>query len=66
MNINYIEEEVFTGTAGSIINLPDELKEDMIISNGDVISDVNYQEIFNLLHKYGFDFVITSIKKDTT
>lgn len=63
VNINYIEEEVFTGTAGSIINLPDELKEDMIISNGDVISDVDYQEVFNLLHKYGFDFVITSIKK---
>jgi NDP-sugar pyrophosphorylase family protein len=63
VNIEYIEEDKFTGTAGSIINLPDELNEDMVICNGDVINNVDFQKVFDLLHKNDFDFVITSIKK---
>lgn len=61
VNIFYIEEEDKSGTAGSLAYLPDDFDGDLLLTNADIISDINYYNIYNLLKKC--DFVITGIRK---
>ncbi|HNV05764.1 MAG TPA: sugar phosphate nucleotidyltransferase [Petrotogaceae bacterium] len=61
--IKYIEEERSTGTAGCLTLLPENFCDDIIVSNGDLLSDVDYNEIDKLLHVDGADFVLTTIEK---
>lgn len=62
VNIEYLEEDNYTGTAGCLSNLT--IEEDIIISNGDILCDVNYRELFNLTNT--FDLIITTIEKEYT
>lgn len=62
VEIEYLEEDTYTGTAGCLSNLNTE--EDIIISNGDILCDVDYQKLFNLTSTY--DLIITSIEKEYT
>lgn len=65
VNIYYLEEEVVTDTAGSLLYLPDNLKKDLIIHNGDVLSDIDLKKMYQLLKEHDFDLVITSVKKES-
>jgi len=60
VNIEYVEEENYTGTAGCISHLS--LDRDMIINNGDLLCDLDYTVFDEMMND--FDFIITSIKKE--
>ena len=61
VSITYIEEIERTGTAGSLSLLPDDFDDKIIVSNGDLISDVDYGVINDLLKEY--DLVLTGIER---
>lgn len=61
VRITYLEETKPTGTAGCLSLLPDDFEKPLIMSNGDLISDVNYSILFRLLDQ--FDLVVTGIEK---
>ena len=65
VNISYLEEETFTDTAGSLFYLPDDLKKDLVIHNGDVLNDIDLKKMYRLLKEHDFDLVITSVKKES-
>jgi len=62
VNITYIEELERTGTAGSLALLPDDFDDKIIVSNGDLICDVDYSVINDLLREY--DLVLTGIERE--
>lgn len=45
VNIRYIKEEKRLGTAGGLAFLPKTEEEPVVVTNGDVLSDLNYSEI---------------------
>ncbi len=49
-NINFIREEEFLGTAGSLYFLKDTIKSDFIVSNCDIILNVDYSDVYKF-HK---------------
>ena len=61
VNLTYIEEIQQTGTAGSLALLPEDFDDKILVSNGDLISDVDYNTINDLLTEY--DLVLTGIEK---
>lgn len=61
VEIEYLEEKDFTGTAGCLSLLPSNFNSDIVVSNGDLLVDVKYNKIYDLLE--GSDFVITVVKK---
>ena len=61
VKIEYIEEENYTGTAGSLALLPN-FSHDLLVSNGDLITNIDYTEIYEKLKN--FDLVITGIEKN--
>jgi len=62
VKIEYIEEENYTGTAGSLALLPKGFSHDLLVSNGDLITNIDYTEIYEKLKN--FDLVITGIEKN--
>ncbi len=50
MNIQFVEEEQPTGTAGSLVNVPD-LDQTFLAMNGDVLTTPNFQELIDF-HKH--------------
>jgi NDP-sugar pyrophosphorylase family protein len=61
VRINYIEEVEITGTAGSLALLPEDFDDKILVSNGDLICDVDYRTINEMLAKC--DLVLTGIEK---
>ena len=61
VKLTYIEEIQQTGTAGSLALLPEDFDDKILVSNGDLISDVDYNTINDLLTEY--DLVLTGIEK---
>ena len=53
ININYLEENKPLGTAGSLSLLPENLKHDILVINGDVLTKFNLQKLleFHSNHK---------------
>ncbi len=53
VNINYLEESKPLGTAGSLSLLPDNLRNDILVINGDILTRFNYQKLleFHSQHK---------------
>ncbi|MCD6450527.1 MAG: NTP transferase domain-containing protein [Thermotogaceae bacterium] len=62
VKIEYVEEEDYTGTAGSLALLPKGFSHDLLVSNGDLITNIDYTEIYEKLKN--FDLVITGIEKN--
>ena len=60
VEIEYLEEENPTGTAGSLALLP--ITEDIIIINGDILTDLDFRALYKFLKK-GFDFVIVAVEQ---
>ncbi len=62
-NIEFIWEEEFLGTAGSLYLLKNKLNSDFIVSNCDILLDVDYSEVFEFHKKNKAYFTsITSIQ----
>jgi dTDP-glucose pyrophosphorylase len=53
VHIEYLHEEVPLGTAGAIGLLKDRPGEAFLVSNGDVLTDINYGELLDFHHRYG-------------
>ena len=51
VNINYIKEESFLGTAGAISLLNPKPKEPIVVTNGDVLTDIDYSKILDFHNK---------------
>ena len=64
--VNYIEEENFLGTAGSLYLVKDEMREPFFVSNCDILLDVNYAKVMRF-HKENGNVItlITSLKNYT-
>ena len=50
VNITYIKEEKPLGTAGALKLLPEELNNPILIVNGDVLTNTNFQDLFYYHH----------------
>jgi len=61
VKLTYIEETERTGTAGSLALLPEDFDDKILVSNGDLICDVDYNTINTLLSEY--DLVLTGVEK---
>jgi NDP-sugar pyrophosphorylase family protein len=61
VNISYIEENQPLGTAGSLNLLPDEIEGRFIVTNADLICDIDYKKLLVMLNDN--DMVITGIKQ---
>lgn len=61
--INYVEEEEFLGTAGSLFFLKDKINETFFVSNCDILVDANYYDILRY-HKEKNNIItmVTSLK----
>jgi len=62
VKIQYLEEKKQTGTAGSLVLLPQEVIEPILVSNGDLICDLDFFSFFEML--FSFDFVLTGIQRE--
>lgn len=62
-DINYIEEEKFLGTAGSLFLLKDKIEETFFVSNCDILVDADYEAIYKY-HKQNNHKItmVTSLK----
>ena len=47
VQIKYLKEEIPLGTAGALKLIPDELDQPILIINGDILTKVNFRNIFN-------------------
>jgi NDP-sugar pyrophosphorylase family protein len=61
VKIHYIEEENKTGTVGSLGMLPLSENNPILLSNGDLVTDINYGDIYRELKKN--DFVVSAVEK---
>jgi len=65
VDIYYVEEETFTGTAGSLLHLPNAIGKDILIHNGDVLSNIDLSKLYSVLEEGNFDLVITTVRRET-
>lgn len=62
-NISYLKEDKPLGTAGSLFLLKDTLKETFVVSNCDVLIDVNFGDLINYHRTNGNVATIVSVVK---
>lgn len=55
VNIEYIKETIPLGTAGSLTLLPNALNKPFVVTNGDVISDIQYSDILDFHSRHNSD-----------
>ena len=66
VQINYIEEEKFLGTGGSLYLLKGALSGTFILSNCDILVDADYGDIVNYHKSHGYKItMVTSLKNYT-
>jgi dTDP-glucose pyrophosphorylase len=51
VNISYLEEEEPLGTCGSLKLLPNDLADDLLVLNGDVLTDLEYERLMTYHQK---------------
>ncbi|MDZ4726917.1 MAG: sugar phosphate nucleotidyltransferase [Leptospira sp.] len=59
--IDYVKEEEFLGTAGSLYFLKNNIKETLIISNCDVILDINFDNFFKYHQECENDITVVGV-----
>lgn len=64
--INYIEEKEYMGTAGSLVYLKDVVKATFIVSNCDILLDVNYSDLVEQHQRNKNKITIVLLRKDYT
>jgi len=61
VRIKYIEEERATGTAGSLSLLPENVSGPILVSNADIICDLDLEKLYKFSTR--FDMVLTVVDK---
>lgn len=66
VNINYFEEKKPLGTAGCLRSIKFKNSKPIIVTNGDVISDINFTEIldFHFIHKADATMAIRTLEHE--
>lgn len=59
VSLKYYKEEKPLGTAGSLRLFKEEIKEDFILMNGDVISDIKFEDLHNVHRSSGNMITVT-------
>lgn len=66
VQINYVEEEKFLGTGGSLYLLKGIIDKTFILSNCDILVDADYGDIINYHRSHGYKItMVTSLKNYT-
>ena len=66
VQINYVEEEKFLGTGGSLYLLKGIIDRTFILSNCDILVDADYGDIINYHRAHGYKItMVTSLKNYT-
>jgi dTDP-glucose pyrophosphorylase len=58
VNISYIQENQPLGTAGSLKNLEKASQFPFVVSNGDVLTEINFVDLLNFHNAYNYDLTI--------
>jgi dTDP-glucose pyrophosphorylase len=66
ISIEYIEENHPLGTAGSLSLLPEITSENIIITNGDVLSKIDYHSLFSFFSRHDSDALMCIRSSSTT
>lgn len=66
VKINYLEESCPLGTAGSLSLLPENIKEDIIVMNGDVLTRLDLDKLIYYHNKSGNYFTICTREYKTS
>ncbi|MGQ9367395.1 nucleotidyltransferase family protein [Azospirillum sp. ST 5-10] len=64
LQLRYSEEEVVLGTAGPLARIVDSLPEDFLVMNGDVLSDINYDDLIRAHAERGAAATIASHERE--
>lgn len=64
MNINYVQEDFPLGTAGSLKLIDNLSSENLLVTNGDILTDLDYQSLLRHHEKNEADLTIGLIKQD--
>ncbi|MCB1174172.1 MAG: nucleotidyltransferase family protein [Leptospiraceae bacterium] len=62
-SLDYVEEEQFLGTGGSLHLIKDRVKESVLVTNCDVIIDLNFDEYLSYHKKSGFDASVVGVMR---
>jgi NDP-sugar pyrophosphorylase family protein len=62
LNLQYVDEEEPTGTAGSLANVPG-LDKTFIVMNGDLLTDVDFDELVSFHRRQGATLTIAGHKR---
>ena len=62
-NIKFIEEKKYTGTVGSLKYMKSFLTSDFILTNCDIMLDINYHDLLSYHKKNKYDLTIVASKK---
>lgn len=65
IQIHYIYEEKPLGTAGCLSLLPDDLKSNLVICNGDIVSDIDFSWLTEFHENKASDFTLVTHLVDT-
>lgn len=60
VNIKYLKEKDFLGTCGSLKLLPDDISDDLIVMNGDIITDLDLDRLIRFHTKTKSNMTICS------
>lgn len=63
VNIDYKREDIPLGTAGSI-KLVENLSDDILVMDGDILTDLNYTELFHFHKEHNSFITIAALKKE--
>ena len=58
LNVSYLEEKNPLGTAGAISMIPKEINDALLIINGDLLVDIDPNEVVNFHKKFNQDVTI--------
>lgn len=61
LNINYLKEEKPLGTGGCLFFLKEKIKKPLLVSNGDILTKVNYKSLIDSHIKTGSDVSICGV-----
>lgn len=65
-NVKFLDEKEPLGTVGSLFKLRNKVKTDLIISNCDVIFNLDYLSLYSFHKKGNFDLTLVASKKTQT
>ena len=64
INFNIVKEETFMGTAGSLSLIEKFHNDTILLTNSDILTDIDYEDLYNSFITTGSDFMVASTSYD--